>query len=255
MRTDIIITNENYSGLNPVQFGYHNCEKSHSFGPVVRTHWLIHFVVSGFGIYRIHDREYSISPGEMFVIPPFEETYYEADASSPWSYIWIGFTTDSPLPLKLDDVIRCPEALALFNEMKRCSDLSNGRSAFLSARIWDLFALLLGKENHSADYIEKALDCIHSEYAEGITVDEIACRLSLDRSYFSALFKKKVGVSPKQYLLNYRMSVAASLMLDNGKSVTVAALSVGYTDIFNFSKMFKKHYGLSPSEYIRKKGS
>ncbi len=253
MRTDIIISNEQYNGLNPVLFGYQNCKKAHFFGPAVRTYWLIHFVVSGFGFYKIHDREYTVGPGEMFVIPPFEETYYQADAKNPWSYIWIGFTAEQDLPARLDDVIRCPEALAVFNDMKACSDMTNGKSAFLSARLWDLFALLLGNEGHHSDYIERALDCIHSEYMEGVTVEEIARRLSLDRCYFSTMFKKKVGVSPKQYLLNYRMSMAASLMIDNGKSVSVAASSVGYTDIFNFSKMFKRHFGVNPSDYVRRR--
>ncbi|MBQ7793268.1 MAG: AraC family transcriptional regulator [Clostridia bacterium] len=253
MQCSVIITDEGYNGLNPVQFGYEECNKGHDYGPAERTYWLIHFVASGFGYFKIGDKEYAVGPGEMFIIPPFEETYYKADEEKPWSYIWIGFTTDKALPAALTDIVRCPEAVEIFNAMKTCDKFSNGRSAFLSARLWDLFALLLGREKHHTDYVENALDCIHSEYMYGITVEQIAERLSLDRSYFSTLFKKKVGVSPKQYLLNYRMSIAASLMLDNGKSVTVAANSVGYTDIFTFSKMFKRHYGVSPNEYVSQK--
>ncbi len=251
MTHDIIITNEGYKGLNPMLFGYENCEKSHYFGPAVRTHWLIHFVVSGFGFYKIADRQYNVGPGEMFVIPPYEETFYKADGEKPWSYIWIGFTSDEKLPVQLSDTIRCPQALGIFNSMKKCSEISSGRSAFLTARLWDLFSLLLSDEKSDEDYIEKALDCIHSEYMTPITVEQIARRLNLDRSYFSVLFKKKTGVSPKQYLLNYRMSIAASLITENCKSVSVAACSVGYTDIYNFSKMFKRCYGMSPSEYIK----
>jgi len=255
MQTNILITNENYSGLNPIQFGYQNCESSHSFGPAVRQHWLIHFVVSGQGIYRFQNTEYTVKAGEMFVIPPYEVTYYEADSVKPWNYIWIGFTTDKALPMKLDAVISCPEAAGIFNEMKQCEKMSQGRSAYLSARLWDLFAQLLKSEKQPIDYVEKALHCIHSEYMEGITVEEIANRLNLDRSYFSTLFKQKTGISPGQYLLNYRMNVAASLMQKNGESVSVAASSVGYTDIFNFSKMFKKHFGVSPGKYTKNKHS
>ena len=38
---------------------------------------------------------------------------------------------------------------------------------------------------------------------------------------------------------------------ENGFSISVAANSVGYTDICNFSKMFKRHFKMSPREYIR----
>lgn len=252
MYRDVIITNENFQGLNPVQFGYEDCSKGHFFGPAVRTYYLIHFVVSGFGYYTINGKEYNIGPGEMFIIPPYEETFYKADKENPWSYIWIGFTSSSKLPVSLSDVIRYPKAASVFNDMKNCENLSNGRSAYLSARLWDLFAMLLDRQKKDKSTVEKAIDFIHSEYMYPITVESISERIGIDRCHFSTLFKSKTGVSPKQYLLNYRMSVALSLMLENNKSVSVAALSVGYSDIYTFSKVFKKKYGISPSEYIKK---
>ncbi len=252
MMHNVIVTDNKYSDLNPVQFGYEKCKKSHSFGPAIRTHWLIHYVVSGCGIYRIKNTTYKVVAGEMFVIPPYEETYYEADNEDPWNYIWIGFTTDKNLPKKLPDIITCPEALEIFNAMKKCEDFSDGKSAYLSARLWDLFALLLGKGNHKYDYVDKALEYIHSEYMNDISVEKIARLLKLDRTYFSVIFKRKTGISPKQYLLDYRMNVAAFLLTNNNISVSVAAYSVGYSDLYTFSKMFKKHFGVSPTNYAKK---
>lgn len=254
MNHNVIITDEKYKGINPMHFGFQDCEESHSFGPAVRTYWLIHFVVSGFGYYKIGNREYNLGPGEMFVIPPYVETYYEADSEKPWSYIWVGFTSDSDLPVELKDTIHCPEALSIFSRMKNCREKSNGRSAFLCARLWELFEILLERTNdNNTDYINLALDCIHSEYMNPLTIEDIAKRLNLDRSYFSTLFKKTVGVSPKQYLLDYRMNMAASLLTDNRKSVSVTATSVGYSDVYTFSKMFKQHFGISPTEYVSKR--
>lgn len=243
-----ITQNEQYYGINPVQFGYEACKKSHFFGPAVRTHWLIHFVVSGCGIYKINGRIYHVKAGEMFVIPPYEETYYEADAVTPWNYIWVGFTANGALPSALSDVISCPEAEPVFLSMKRCAERNGGRNAYLTARLWDLFSLLQ-EDNGGHDYVTKAVDYIHSEYMYDLTVEKIARRLAVDRTYLSAVFKKKMGVSPKQYLVRYRMDVAASLLEKKNISVSVAAYSVGYADMFNFSKMFKKHFGISPKQY------
>ena len=247
----VIVSDEGYRDLNPMQFGYEECEKGHFYGPAIRTHWLIHFVVSGFGIFKIDDKEYKIRPGEMFIIPPYVETYYEADKNNPWNYIWIGFTSCTPLPAPLPHTIKLPEASEIFNAMKSCEDFSEGRSAYLCSRLWDLFALILGKEQSRNDYVKAALDCIHSEYMTGITIEEIAARLNIDRTYFYSLFKKKVGISPKQYLLNHRMNIAAKLIKNQNISVSTAGFSVGYTDIFTFSKMFKKHFGLSPTQYAK----
>ena len=240
----------NFSDINPVQFGYENCKSSHYYGPAVRTHWLIHYVVSGSGIFKIGNKVYNVEKGQLFVIPPYVETYYAADNKNPWNYIWIGFTTNGKLPLKLEDTIYCPEAELIFQKMKNCIENENGRTAFLCARIWDLFSVLLENKNSEIDYVEKALSCIHSEYANDITVQQISDRLGLNRSYFSMIFKEKTGVSPVKYIVNYRMKIAASLMVKRSMNVTVAANSVGYTDIFNFSKMFKRYYGISPKKYI-----
>lgn len=61
--------------------GREDCEKGHFFGPAVRSHQLIHFVLKGKGIYRTEYGEYEIKEGEAFLIRPGEVTYYRADRS------------------------------------------------------------------------------------------------------------------------------------------------------------------------------
>lgn len=86
-----------------------------------------------------------------------------------------------------------------------------------------------------------------------LNVQQLSKRVCLDRSYFSSLFKNKVGVSPGKYLLTYRMKRAADLLKNHGCSVTVTANSVGYCDVFTFSKMFKRVYGCAPHIYGKEK--
>lgn len=241
-----IIINKNYKTINPVQFGSETCKRSHAFGPATRFYWLFHFVVSGKGIFRIGDKEYALTGGMMFVIPPFVETYYEADAEDPWEYIWVGFTGEPPLAL--NDTYTLPEALRIFHHMQACHNLGEGRTEFLLAKLWELFSLLLEKGKGRSDPLEAALSLIHAEYMTPLTVQQIAQRVHLERTYFSNLFRQRLGLSPKQYLLNYRMDRAA-VLLQKGYSVTVAAVSVGYHDVFTFSKMFKRHFGAAPSRY------
>lgn len=250
MEISEIIINEDYHGLNPVVFGRERCEPSHSFGPAVRTYWLLHYVVSGKGRFVREGKTYYLGKGDIFVIPPMLETYYEADKNDPWHYIWIGFTA-SDIPKKVLDkpVLHLPLSGRIFQDMKRCSELEGGRSAYLSSRLWELMSMLLDEGSGSAGHIEKALSIIHSEYANGITVTELSHRLNLDRTYFSALFKKKVGLSPVKYLNELRLNQAADLIKNHGMAPGIAALSVGYADYCNFLKAFKKHFGCSPRAY------
>lgn len=245
-----IVIDSGYGGLNPVQFGYESCASCHSFGPAVRTHWLLHYVVSGFGSFTREGVVHRLGPGQIFVIPPYMETFYEADKEKPWQYIWIGFTTKEQLPeVFLQPVILCPDAGEVFEEMKCCADMESGKSAFLSGCLWKLTALFLERGKQKPDYVDKALNCMYSEYAQGITVQEIADRLGLNRSYFSELFSKRTGTPPGEYLLHLRLTKAAELMRIYGEHPSTAALSVGYEDVCHFSKIFKKHFGVSPRGY------
>ena len=252
--TEILI-NRKFPGINPVDFGYEDCEPGHFFGPAVRTYWLLHYVQSGCGIFRRNGNEYSVEPGELFVIPPYEKTFYQADAQNPWKYGWVGFTAEMELPELLQKpVIHRPEAGRVFSEMRRCGKFTGGKEAFLLGKIWELLSLFWEENIPAPDYVQLAEACMESEYMNGITVAEIAGRLGLDRSYFSSLFREARGISPQQYLVNLRLEKAAELMVRFGQTPSTVAISTGYSDVYNFSRMFKKHFGLSPRDYIREQG-
>ena len=252
MTETAVVIDYKYGGLNPVTFGKEKCEPGHSFGPNVRTYWLLHYVVKGQGIFVKDGRTHSVHAGDIFVIKPYEETYYEADKEHPWKYIWVGFTTAEELPAAMQEpVIRASGAGGVFDDMLRCWNMENGRSAFLCGKLWELMSILLEKAQPKADYITKAISFIYAEYINGITVKDIAESLSLDRSYFSTLFSTQVGCSPQKYLMNLRLEKAAELMSVYGEKPSTAGASVGYPDIYHFSRMFKKRYGVSPREYMK----
>ena len=236
--------------LTPITFGFENCSPKHNYGPAVRSYWLLHYVTNGKGVFTREGRTYEITKNSLFIIPPFLETYYEADSKDPWSYIWIGFTATSDLPSCFSfPTAYCPEAEHIFKEMKLCSKKANGKSEFLLAKLWELFSLLADENSSVTGYVETAIQYMKSEFMNPISVSEIATRLNLDRSYFSNLFKAEMGISPGKYLAQIRLTNAAELLTKHGMSPSVASLSCGFSDIYHFSKALKKLYGLSPREY------
>ena len=134
--------------------------------------------------------------------------------------------------------------------MQQCENFNNGRSAYLSARLWDFFALLMDNKETELDYVDKALNYIKSDFINISSISQIADRLNINRSYFYSLFKSKTRISPKEYLIRYKLEIAADLMTKEHKSISLSAYSVGYNNIYNFSKIFKKYYGVSPQTYI-----
>lgn len=247
-----ILFSANTTTLDPLFYGQQACEPNHIWGPGVRLYWLIHYVVSGKGIFRIDGKEHAVSPGSVFVIPPYEEAMYQADKDEPWEYMWVGFRVGGELPVKLDPVIHCPEAYNIFRSMPDSQRLTGGTKAYATGLLWQFFSLLLDAHIPIEDAVSVAQSYIHSKYMYPLSVEDIANTVGLERSYFTTLFTRRVGISPGKYLQTYRMEVAADLLKRGDKSVSLTAQSVGYGDIYTFSKTFKRHFGVSPSQYAKK---
>lgn len=71
----------------------------------------------------------------------------------------------------------------------------------------------------------------------------------INRSYFGKIFKQRLGKSPQEFLLNYRMIKATELLKLTTLSVGDVSKAVGYENQLHFSRAFKKIYGVSPREW------
>ena len=85
------LPNSKFQDLYLCFCGVSECEPCHSFGPAVRPSYILHYVLSGKGIYQVGGRKYKIRKGQGFLIEPEAVTFYQADEQDPWTYLWVGF--------------------------------------------------------------------------------------------------------------------------------------------------------------------
>lgn len=109
--------------------------------------------------------------------------------------------------------------------------------------------LQLTRKGNFKDPIEEAKAFIDRHLAEDITLEEVAKRVGLARTYFSALFKKMTGETFVHYRIKKRMEEARKLVAVPTLTITDIAILVGYEDYPHFTKTFKNFFGVSPSEY------
>lgn len=100
------------------------------------------------------------------------------------------------------------------------------------------------------DYINFTKKYISLHYMDEISLNEIAEMLSLSRSYLSTLFKKEMGISFIEYLINFRLNRAIEILKFEKIPLNNIAEMVGYPDYTQFSKIFKKYKGVSPKNYL-----
>ena len=97
--------------------------------------------------------------------------------------------------------------------------------------------------------VGKALSLLHARPAQAWTLDSLARAACLSRSALAERFKRFVGLPPMQYLAQWRMQIAAGLLLDGNNNVGAVAFAVGYGSEAAFSRAFKKLVGVPPAAW------
>jgi AraC-like DNA-binding protein len=109
------------------------------------------------------------------------------------------------------------------------------------------------KANHALDRrLGLALAYMESHLHERPGVAQLAEAARLSEDYFRRLFRKRLGVSPVQYLNRLRVSAARRLIArEPGLTVTEVGHRVGFQDVRYFARTFRQAYRLTPDEYRR----
>ena len=90
---------------------------------------------------------------------------------------------------------------------------------------------------------------IHSHYAESISLDDIAQTANIGQRECLRCFQRTIGISPRQYLLKYRVSEAAHLLRTTQLPIAEIAIQCGFDSPSNFTQTFRKFYTVTPREY------
>lgn len=114
----------------------------------------------------------------------------------------------------------------------------------------EMFSSAQVMEKVNANHIiEDAKAYIEQNYMEPHSLFELGKRYGMGGKYFSDVFRRYTGVSPINYLINYRMEQARKLLLQTDCSVREIGITIGYEDAKLFSRLFKKHAGLAPCQW------
>lgn len=98
--------------------------------------------------------------------------------------------------------------------------------------------------------ISKVMMAFHADPAEHWSLDSMAELAGMSRSKFAELFRQVLGQTPGDYLTEWRMGIAQS-MLKKGKPVGWVANATGYENASALARVFRKKIGQSPREWLK----
>ena len=232
------------------------------FGPIIRSVYIVECCTGGQGSVIINGKAFPVKRGDCYVLLPGETVIHTSDADHPREGYWCaldgmsvathlktaGITAETPFvdAALFPAVRRWMEQLA---QLWACRDA--GAQLRQTACAYGLMGTILQNKpaTEKSSLIDMAIGLMQTQYPNDLTVSGIAEEIGLERTYFSALFKDKTGMSPYQYLTKLRIQKACQL-LAQGHSITDTSYLVGM-EPHNFGRVFKKEVGKTPRDYVR----
>lgn len=267
-----VYSNEAFVDFRTYQVGREQCDPQHLFGPAKRNHYLFHYILSGKGTLMATDHDgithtFTLHAGQGFMIFPGQINMYMADEEDPWNYIWVEFDGLRATEILARTSFRWHNPVYHCGNQEKCESMKRemlylvehpdltplSRVGHLYLFLDDLCGSIRGADLSEIKvkdrYINEAINYIESNFMNDISIESIAKRTGLERSYFGKLFKKATDMSPQRFLLNYRMTKAAEMLRMTNLPVAEIGRQVGYPDQLHFSRAFKSIYGLSPRNW------
>jgi len=226
-----------------------------------------------------------LTPGNMYIIPtfmehsdicdgPFEHYYVHIYEDGPWGE---NITANYSFPFEIkgnsldEELFRnlCEHNMAMAlkfsdpkiyenkNSMIECVKRNRERPLFDRLESMGIIFQLMGrfvrfatpKFQASDPRIAKALETISEKIDDTITIDELSETACISNDHFIRLFKRELGVTPIQFIIENKMVKAKLLLASENMSIKEISYSLGYYDISYFTRLFRRHTNMTPLQY------
>lgn len=241
--------------------------KGHTMTSHFHSDYEIYYLVKGRMRYIIADRIFDISKGDVVLIPSgvLHNTSYDDE---PTERLLINFPEDiikntDLLRIFSNGVIRLSESKRFEFEslFKKICDEKERSDAYsrdlIISHLCEILVYLTRSSKRTvtpkldgySKLMQDAVEYINKSFGADITLDDIAKRCSLSRSFFSKKFKEVTGFGFSEYLTLVRIKAAEKLLIEGKKSITDIAFECGFNDSSYFASKFKELIGTTPKRY------
>ena len=254
----------------------------------VQNHWHnefeIIYIKKGNGLISIDLDYYEVKARDIILILPGQLHSIEQEGINSMEYENMIFSTDL-LASKYDDVcnnlyftpmnkrlIQLPSILNqencdYYNKVAYCldniddiSDASpNAYELSIKGYLFQFFSHIFNslskvvvpsaKKIKSLDKLKLIIKYVENNYANSITIDDMAKLCDFSQSHFMKFFKNNMDVSFIEYLNSYRLTIASRLLISSSSSILAIAMESGFDNLSYFNRLFKKRYDMTPSKF------
>jgi AraC family transcriptional regulator of arabinose operon len=236
-----------------------------AYGPRIQPDLQLVLVHSGSMTIEIDNVTHPILPGHVVLLKPGHlENFWFAEHCRTW-HRWIAVSVETLDRLAFDRFACLPLFISLSDRMNQLTDIllslqssgSQDREEVVKAigRTAILLFMTECRQGNANDRkhpaVLRAKDEIHTRYAEEITLQRLSNLCKNTPEHLIRLFRRDEGLTPIQYLWNYRVKQGIELLRSTGLQIGEVAEQAGFKTSYHFARTIKRCSGKTPTE-IRK---
>lgn len=238
-----------------------------------KPEYFILYTVSGCGVLRHQGQKLILSRHEAVLIYCEEHQFYGTISEENWDHYWVHFNgtgaenyynlinADGIASVHIDDQDACIENFE--GIMCNSGALDMRQSVMSSMHVTNLLTMIaMGKydarsfppltEHEGA--LNRAIEYIKDNYSANVALKDLVEVANMSTSYFTKLFRQYTGMTPHEYLINYRVNQAKKALRRTTEPVAQVATRVGFQDVCNFTRTFRRITGTTPRDFRRMGG-
>jgi len=244
------------------QIRWHSRTHTHNEGE-----YELHYFIGGSGSFKNAGVKRTLAPGSIFLSAPGDvHTVMPASKTDPITYYAILFRAnqhDEEFNSLLENLINGGKNYQIgtnyrffFEELK--DKFLSHNKARVNSGIHQFISFLYMLEDGAGDFhysdgrnthIERSLKIMQNNVFKKLTLEELADKLKLNKSYFIRLFSRKMNTTPMKYFTRLKIEAASSMLLNSSLPIYEISEKLCFYSEFHFSKSFKQYKALPPRDY------
>ena len=253
-----------YISMAKYEGDWHSTMHTHSFTELF-------YVVHGSGIFKIENNQLNVKENDLVIVNPHVSHTESSKDSNPLEYIVIGIdgltlmtdTDDDSKNLTTHNIYNYSkynhEILSYMNNLlyevqqkdeyyeEICENLFEALIFNMKRRTKS--NLILSPTNNISKECALIKNYIDIHYSSELNLDHLASITHMNKYYLIHIFKKSIGTTPIDYLIEKRISMSKMLLETTEYSMNQISQIVGFTSQSYFNQIFKKRVGMRPKQY------
>lgn len=217
----------------------------------------LYVVLGGSAYFQGPDGEVPLKKDHLYLFPHRLPFRAHQDEHNRFNHLFFDFMSTPPLmsetlvelPVQPDTLIGHTVSALILSVLPR-GQRSPEDDALVRSYFLNLLRLVLkesGSQALSDPRLIPTLTCIHDHFGESLTDTQLSELAHMEKNHFIRVFRKTIGMTPYQYLRQYRLNRAAALIAA-GTTVGEAAMICGFENASSLSHAMKKSRGVSPTQ-------